>query len=139
MKKYLVLIIALLAASFEMSAQYARPGTERQDVRQAGLTPASFSDSSAAVPDFSKGLSQKRTGTALLASAGACTAVGAVLFGLSWTLVSDSVPDAARSIPIIGVSLLGAAVPLYIAGSVLYVKGKKATVEFAPGAVAIRF
>lgn len=143
MKKLITIVFALAAMSFEMSAQYIRPQAQCADVTETYLstTPVlySYNEVQPVSPDLSKALSQKKTGTALLISAGACTAVGAVFFGLSWTLISDSIPDAARSIPIIGVSLLGVSAPLYVAGSVLYVKGKKASMEVTPSGLAIRF
>ena len=143
MKKLISVLFVLAALSFEMSAQYVRPEAQTAQIRDSYLTTTpvlySYLDEQPVSPDLSKALSQKKTGTALLISAGACTAVGAVFFGLSWTLISDSIPDAARSIPIIGVSLLGVSAPLYVAGSVLYVKGKKASMEVTPAGLAIRF
>jgi len=142
MKKLIVLIIALLAVSTQMSAQYARCGGRTGcDAYDVSVSSFNFenNDGLAANPDFSKGLSRKKAGTSLLITAGACTAAGAALYGSSWGFVSDSGSPAAAVLPITGVTLLAASVPLYIAGSVLYVKGKKATLEVVPGALAIRF
>lgn len=142
MKKFIAIAIALLGCCFAANAQYIRSVDEcKTAVSYSFNSPVSFSYDEAvpASPDYAKGLKDKKTGTALLITAGACTATGVALYGLSWTLISDSIPDAARAVPIVGISLLGASIPLYIAGSVLYVRGKKATMEAAPGYLAIKF
>ena len=65
---------------------------------------------------------QKKTGTALLITAGCMTVVGVASYLSAWTMIDY---EYAGVFSIGGIALAGASIPLYIAGSVLYVKGSK--------------
>ena len=86
---------------------------------------------------------QMITGRNLLIAGGCCLAVGAAIFPLAWLCISDS--PGARTLggicSIGGVTLMGTSVPLFISGSVLYVKGKKhnAQMAFTGNGFMVRF
>ena len=87
--------------------------------------------------------SQMITGRNLLIAGGCCLGVGAAIFPLAYLCISDS--PGARELggvcSIGGVTLMGASVPLFIAGSVLYVKGKKnnSNLSFTGNGVTVYF
>ena len=86
---------------------------------------------------------QMITGRNLLIAGGCCLGVGAAIFPLAYLCISDS--PGARELggvcSIGGVTLMGASVPLFIAGSVLYVKGKKnnSNLSFTGNGITVRF
>lgn len=87
--------------------------------------------------------SQMITGRNLLIAGGCCLGVGAAIFPLAYLCISDS-PGAYElggACSIGGVTLMGASVPLFIAGSVLYVKGKKnnSNLSFTGNGVTVHF
>ncbi len=63
----------------------------------------------------------KKVGTGLLIAAGCCLAAGAISYGCGFSMVSD----AGSYFTIAGISAMGISIPLFISGSVLYVRGKK--------------
>ncbi len=71
---------------------------------------------------------QMVVGRDLLISAGVMTVTGGALYGAAWGMMGEASTIAAVS-SIAGISLMGLSVPLYIAGSVLYVKGKKSKLQ----------
>ena len=86
---------------------------------------------------------QMITGRNLLIAGGCCFVVGAALYPMAFLCISDS-PGAYELggvCSIGGVVLMGASVPLFIAGSVLYVKGKKnnSNLSFTGNGVTVRF
>ena len=87
--------------------------------------------------------SQMTTGRNLLIAGGCCRGVGATIFPLAYLCISDS--PGARELggvcSIGGITLMGASVPLFIAGSVLYVKGKKnnSNLSFTGNGVTVHF
>lgn len=76
---------------------------------------------------------QKKIGRDLLIAGGCCFVAGAALYPMAFLCISDA--PAAYTLggicSIGGVSLMGASVPLFIAGSIMYVKGKKNMVQMA--------
>lgn len=87
--------------------------------------------------------SQMITGRNLLIAGGCCFVVGAALYPMAFLCISDS-PGAYELggvCSIGGVTLMGASVPLFIAGSVLYVKGKKnnSNLSFTGNGVTVHF
>ena len=87
--------------------------------------------------------SQMTTGRNLLIAGGCCFVVGAALYPMAFLCISDS-PGAYELggvCSIGGVTLMGASVPLFIAGSVLYVKGKKnnSNLSFTGNGVTVHF
>lgn len=86
---------------------------------------------------------QMITGRNLLIAGGCCFVVGAALYPMAFLCISDS-PGAYELggvCSIGGVTLMGASVPLFIAGSVLYVKGKKnnSNLSFTGNGVTVHF
>ncbi len=79
-----------------------------------------------------------KTGKALLITAGCMTAAGAALYGSAWAMIGDS-SSVGAVFSISGIALVGASVPLYIAGAVLYVKGKRTTLSMTGTSVTLRF
>jgi len=81
---------------------------------------------------------QKITGRNLLISGGCFLAVGAASYGSAWTMLSDgnSVGDV---FSIGGITCMGISVPLFIAGSILYVKGKNHCVNLSSNGLTINF
>lgn len=86
---------------------------------------------------------QMTTGRNLLIAGGCCLGVGAALFPMAYLCISDA--PAAYALggvcSIGGVTLMCASVPLFIAGSVIYVKGKKnnTALSFTGNGVTLRF
>lgn len=87
--------------------------------------------------------SQMITGRNLLIAGGCCFVVGAALYPMAYLCISDAPAAYALggTCSIGGVVLMGASVPLFIAGSVLYVKGKKnnSNLSFTGNGLALRF
>lgn len=87
--------------------------------------------------------SQMTTGRNLLIAGGCCFVVGAALYPMAYLCISDA-PGAYElggTCSIGGVVLMGASVPLFIAGSVLYVKGKKnnSNLSFTGNGLTVHF
>lgn len=86
---------------------------------------------------------QMTTGRNLLIAGGCCLGVGAALFPMAYLCISDA--PAAHALggvcSIGGVTLMCASVPLFISGSIIYIKGKKnnSALSFTGNGVTLRF
>lgn len=80
---------------------------------------------------------QMKIGRNLLISGGCLLGAGIIAFPLGPVCFFDS--DFAGVFTIGGITLMGASVPLFIAGSVMYVKGKKASLAFNGNGLTLNF
>jgi len=137
-------------------AQYVQPRGGESDARAlpsadayslvakpafaADLTAAAYAAACALVCDQSLDAAQalKRKGRNLLITGGALSAAGIALYCSSWAMISDS-SDAGKYLSIGGISTFAASIPFYITGSVLYVKGKKASLTASPSLLTLSF
>ncbi len=119
----IVFLLTLSVSAQQLCMSTMAMENEKVDECQWQFTSAPMS---AAQVDLKRN-SQMTTGRNLLISGGCCAVAGAAIFPLAYLCISDA--PAAHTLggicSIGGVVLMGASVPLFIAGSVLYVKGKK--------------
>ncbi len=135
--KRILFVIALVLAFFQSNAQIAVP-VDTTAMYRVSHGPAPLPEIAARksqTPEY-----QIATGRNLLISAGALTAAGAALFPVSYTLIDVNSDFVRWAVPIGSVAMMGASVPCYIAGAVLYCKGKKTKrLEPTPTGIAVKF
>lgn len=130
----------MLAAATTAKAQYMLPRGGSEPAAAAFCPAAEVGDLVPQVvgQDLAAALAQKRKGRALLITGGALSVTGAALFFSSWGMITDAT-DAGKYFSIGGLSVFAAAIPFYISGSIVYVKGKRAALSAGPGSVALNF
>ena len=135
--KRLLLVIALVLAFHQSNAQIAVPvdTTAKYGISHGPAPLPEIAVKRSQTPEY-----QITTGRNLLISAGALTVAGAALFPVSYTLIDVNSDFVRWAVPIGSIAMMGASVPCYIAGSILYCKGKKAKrLEPTPTGIALKF
>ena len=137
MKSFITSLLVLIACSLSAQNLYTAPSLEMPKTpaicfNQTGM-PAHFQPAKVDL----KLNNQLKTGKVLLITAGCMTAVGIASYFSAWTMVSDAT-SIGGVFSIGGIALVGASIPLYIAGSVLYVKGKK-SLEMTQNGLTYKF
>lgn len=128
MKKFIALSIAFLLALSVSAQQFCRSTITPKN--ENVLADCWHSVSATSIPPAQVDLKlnpQMTTGRNLLIAGGCCLGVGAALFPMAYLCISDA--PAAYALggvcSIGGVTLMCASVPLFISGSIIYIKGKK--------------
>lgn len=144
MKKLIFAIAFLFVAAFSLSAQEVAAVGNQPAVDLAALYQLDYDVPTNQTTMWSQQnypCRQKLIGRNLLIAGGCSFAVGATLFPLAYLCISDS--PGARELggvcSIGGVALMGVSVPLFIAGSVLYVKGKNNCMTINGNSVSFNF
>ncbi|GEM_PF-5495083 len=156
-KSFLTILAALFLAILPASAQYipqyamrAQSSTDSRFASASYATDSYISERSSITPAEVRAIMQqdeyfttaettarayrmKNTGIGLLCAGGALSATGIVLYGIG-------VGGLDNTCAIAGLTTFAAAVPFYVAGAVLYCKGKKEmNVVATPSGLAINF
>lgn len=117
-KRILATLLVLCAVCVSAMAQYTP--------RHSELTQDEWSLS------YNKFLSQKNTGIALLSAGGVLSATGIGLY-------AAGVAGLDRNMGIAGITTFAVAVPFYVAGSILYVRGRRGAFTVRPSGLAFNF
>ena len=132
-------LLALSVSAQRLCMSTVTPGDEKPGESWCQLAPAPM-------PSMSVNLKlnpQMTTGRNLLIAGGCCAVAGAALFPMAYLCISDA--PGARALggvcSIGGVTLMAASVPLFISGSIIYIKGKKnnSTLSFTGNGLTLRF
>lgn len=136
MKKiiYLAALVCLLASMSAGAQILPSVDTTKAGVSfvmsEVHLSPGAFNE---------KAESQYKAGQALLITGGALTASGVALYTSGLLCMGEGGP-LPSALSISGITCVGLSVGCYIAGSVLYCRGKKSRIAPAPGGgIALRF
>ena len=142
MKLIALSIAFLLTVSVSVSAQQLCMSTIAPENATA-LSAQWHSSPAPSTPVSLKLNPQMTTGRNLLIAGGCCAVAGAALFPMAYLCISDA--PGARALggvcSIGGVTLMAASVPLFISGSIIYIKGKKnnSTLSFTGNGLTLRF
>lgn len=144
MKKLITVLFALILTSISLSAQRL-PGYSEDPISEeaiAAWTPSAYSDGATQKVEsqLSKAEKQLKTGKALLISAGSLTVAGVGLYGTGLLAMGDG-NAFASTCTISGIACAGTSIGLYIAGTVMYLKGDTARkrLSVTPNGIALNF
>lgn len=138
MKKIILTLFVALTTYCVSAQELAIASTPAIDLSEMYSIDKSFNNNNKSSLFLQNPCKDKITGRNLLIAGGCFAAVGAISYPLSFQMI-DGNRTIGGLLSIGGLTCIGASIPMFIAGSVLYVRGKKNCVSMTTNGLTFNF